>query len=1308
MSLQAIEEIENVVTNGIYTFIHDGKKGNKFRVLLTYTSKYDKEYNLNEILDLHRQALLIATTVRTNENNTINDRNVNEFIAQVKVLQEILDVLSALNQMGHFGYRKFEKNLHGLENMKVYLKSLKDESANWQIIVNNALERCYYLTFFSARQILSFYDYFTSENLDKENEEECKILIRFVNSKAQLSPREGVQKISHESNDYLEILCEIGNELERMIRNVPKHSRKLKTLGQHVKSDIVTKGKLFVAACNNTTLISNIIMSLFANHGSYPEPWQLLICTSSTTIEELTIFIKRSFFASNNEYENHLFCIANLELLDFELQYNLINQIRLMRDHEENYHLALICCSEPGMHHNVLDQFSFDVHATNGLSTDTMTEIYHDLCQNVISVSSDLSGQGKTEWIKESSCNKKKIPHSFLISDGMEYFKLVHKFKKCKLSPEESLHINIVSSDHPEDVNMFLFELLTLGIVSNNDEMASLPPSEEPIQIFIEIAFTKEQRLLNSLPMVRYLLSKHLTWNIENLRISQQINSPIQITCHYLNLYDLNEIDTKEILIPTDEEPLPVERCQNLIEKYFFYENSENVLSFRYVEIFVNVLAEQLVRLSSCQFFTIENLKFAMGNINIRSLIVGTLINVSKDFATRSIKTKALQNVSLFDTSQIGSIVQWDNSNHNILFFNSQIPNSFSMLYCDKNRVPNEIKLLLKSQAIGNPENWELDDYNTMSVNELLKKLEAMTRSSTEKLNLPEYALSSDNLIKMALILLRVRANIPVVICGEVGCGKTSLISYLAFLSEVKFLSLNLHAGVDEEAIISFMNYALDEAENGEIWLFFDEINACNHMGLFAELISRRIFNDKPIHTNIRLFSACNPYRIRTKGQNESSLTSKVKNYEEKSNLIYQVKPLPDQILDYVWDYGILKSDDECKYIQIMIDMELKKLASPVFANLLFASQKFIREVEEPYSVSLRDVKRAIKLVNFFYNSLENRPPLKKGHKYPTPGNPTITTRSYILALSLCYHSRLCAHELRKQYRQEMEQILKNHNVYEEDIFVKVTREEQEDYINRMQCPPNIAKNEALMENVLVMIVCILTKIPVFIIGETGSSKSLTIDLISSNLLDLAEKSSFNPLKVLHFLLEPTNVSVIGISNWRLDKSKSNRVLLVQSHVSPNFKCILVMDEKELTLADASLLNRFEKQKMLINDVLNTRQVSLVEKLGDWARRMSTLTGVDQISELHKNEFTQKDLFIGFNTNETLQSLIIDSTKNNPKVTDEEILIKCKERLIAIATSDGIVRAEQSMLEPDEIERVKEIYFQRKRDNLYEYFDDLL
>jgi len=529
-------------------------------------------------------------------------------------------------------------------------------------------------------------------------------------------------------------------------------------------------------------------MSLYANHGSYPEPWQLLICTSSTTLEELTIFIKRSFFASKNGYENHLFCIANLELLDFELQYNLVNQIRSMRelhDQEKDYLLALICCKEAGMHHHILDQFVSDVHATDGLNTESMKEIYKELCQNVIRVSSDLSGQGKTEWIKEDSFTKKKMPRSFLISDGINFGKLVRQFKECKLRPVESLHINIVSSSDKkssEDINMFLFELLTLGIVSTNVDIACLPHSETPPHIYIEVATTPEQRLLNSLPMAGYLLSQHLTWNIKNLRISQEICSPIQVVCHYLNLYESEEIDTKEILFRTDnavKEPLPAERCQNLIKKYFFNKNADDISSFRFVEVFVNVLADQLVRLSSSQFFTIDCLKLMVKDINIRSLIVGTLLEVSKDFATRSIKTKAAQLESMNENedgdeenARLGTIVQWDDSNHLIVFFNSQTSDTISALYRDRSKVPDNVKILLKSQVIGDRTKWELDDYNTMSVNALLVKLEYLARRSTKTLKLPEYALSGDNLIKMALILLRARANIPVIVCGEAGCGK--------------------------------------------------------------------------------------------------------------------------------------------------------------------------------------------------------------------------------------------------------------------------------------------------------------------------------------------------------------------------------------------------------------------------------------------------------------------------------------------------------------------------------------------------------
>src|SRR5947199_3254751 len=105
------------------------------------------------------------------------------------------------------------------------------------------------------------------------------------------------------------------------------------------------------------------------------------------------------------------------------------------------------------------------------------------------------------------------------------------------------------------------------------------------------------------------------------------------------------------------------------------------------------------------------------------------------------------------------------------------------------------------------------------------------------------------------------------------------------------------------------------------------------------------------------------------------------------------------------------------------------------------------------------------------------------------------------------------------------------------------------------------------------------------------------------------------------------------------------------SHVSPNFKCILVMDEKNLAKADPPLLNRFEKQKMSINDILDDRQKILVENLGEWARRMSTLVGANRITQL-RNKFTQKDLFIGFDKDETLQSLVIDITKDNLEADD--------------------------------------------------------
>ena len=72
---------------------------------------------------------------------------------------------------------------------------------------------------------------------------------------------------------------------------------------------------------------------------------------------------------------------------------------------------------------------------------------------------------------------------------------------------------------------------------------------------------------------------------------------------------------------------------------------------------------------------------------------------------------------------------------------------------------------------------------------------------------------------------------------------------------------------------------------------------------------------------------------------------------------------------------------------------------------------------------------------------------------------------------------------------------------------------------------------------------------------------------------------------------------------------------------------------------------------------------------------------MDKIQEKYMllKEFKPSDLFIVFDENETLRSLVIDVTKSFPEAEEDEVLFKCKEKLINIATTDGLIRAEKSI-----------------------------
>lgn len=134
--------------------------------------------------------------------------------------------------------------------------------------------------------------------------------------------------------------------------------------------------------------------------------------------------------------------------------------------------------------------------------------------------------------------------------------------------------------------------------------------------------------------------------------------------------------------------------------------------------------------------------------------------------------------------------------------------------------------------------------------------------------------------------------------------------------------------------------------------------------------------------------------------------------------MVHIVKPLPDTIIEYVWDFGILSETDIRKYVEAMLknahlqDQEL-------FLDLICHSQKYFQTREDKSSVSLRDVARFIILYQWFIKTLHDKITEEPDQRYLDnlkKYNLVINTdiedtelKAGILALCHCYYLRIAS-----------------------------------------------------------------------------------------------------------------------------------------------------------------------------------------------------------------------------------------------------------------------------------------------------------
>jgi hypothetical protein len=510
------------------------------------------------------------------------------------------------------------------------------------------------------------------------------------------------------------------------------------------------------------------------------------------------------------------------------------------------------------------------------------------------------------------------------------------------------------------------------------------------------------------------------------------------------------------------------------------------------------------------------------------------------------------------------------------------------------------------------------------------------------------YVITYDNYLKILLIVQRALLHIPIVIMGATGCGKTYMIEFIAeCLLQQQYHCFTLHSGVSEARIIEILQTQYYEAKNNpdrDYWLLFDEFNTSPLQCLISEIMVDRKstfckeLSELVFPSNLNFVAACNPYRI-------SSKTTSVGLINESSSgiLSHRVYPIPDALINNLWDFGQLDTEVESQYINSMIDggkysilPEIKEAISRTISR----SQDYLRKQCSDNSVSLRDVSRFADLYMFLKDKFTQHP-----------------LDPIIITAHLSYFCRLDNREhrigLNEHLNRSLMQLFKNGEINFIERFKELSKEFGQEVEKLEVIPKSISLNVPLLENLLALYVCILRNIPLIICGKPGTSKSLSVSIMdaafnkrqdikdhsrffkdtpkvmpisfwgststtsesisrvfdtareneeeyrrqaetkhdqkdessegpiraynnenfddhdqdldariknyklskksSTNVyivfdeIGLAEIAPDNPLKVLHPLLEPKErrVGFVGLSNWKLDQSKMNRVIYI-------------------------------------------------------------------------------------------------------------------------------------------------------------------
>ena len=694
--------------------------------------------------------------------------------------------------------------------------------------------------------------------------------------------------------------------------------------------------------------------------------------------------------------------------------------------------------------------------------------------------------------------------------------------------------------------------------------------------------------------------------------------SDIQIVCNYLDLYDSNKelLRKKNIFFYSfaqidyelDENDwyyyskfIDEKKCGELIQKYLKIPNC----SYHQINIFIKVLCHQLKLFSNNYNLMAETLYAGEIDGIIRENLIKAFLNLTQFFtigAFNELVTEQKDSISNYNEDIIKKSIEALEAKEKTINFEILNENSLvcidedgqsitiltncahdskeykdleNLLNMGRNFKENEKRLRLIDFTSNENDNNNFDEkisedekaIPNFKFLKIIKKylcLKDDEKKMREKIG--SYTFTADNFFKMILILLRIKSKISVILMGETGCGKTSLINTICDLCGYNLLKITINASFNDNDIVSFIvknklnednieyeeneddrfeeesrsfseiskiqdqsftnkesnleenENKLNDDKNGLNVVFFDEFNTCNSQGLFTEIMCKHTVQGKKIKDNVVFIAACNPYR---KKINQIESTALIKKQFLYSDLVYTVNPLTYSQLYYVLNFGSLDSDNERKYVENIFEYELSKIIEnreelkkihSLTVEAFVSSQQYIREKNGKESVSLREIRKFLIIYNFIYKDFKRKQKLAK--KKENDENESNINNIYITSDDEMTHKYaisigifICFYirlniKERNDFITKIQKILKIPFFSYSDIL-------QEEIIKNIEFEKGIAANNTLKLNLFITFIGILTRIAVFLVGPPGCSKTLSLNLLKKEMKGINSKSKF-------------------------------------------------------------------------------------------------------------------------------------------------------------------------------------------------------